>query len=466
MIYNTNYFKKELRQSYTEYRISITSLFSFGVFLGLISFAFHFLLQTVYESVLTEKLPELMIPGYFSVTFAYTNISYIFFLLYFLYFYEYLTFSEIRDNSWYLLIKMQFSTRKMILTKLAVRLISVVITYSLGFALTILLTAILKYPFIPDYFLPVYFSGLFDIMIIVFISMTISLYFRVFDNARLVILFSALAIFLLKIVTGYYRIISNRDSMKNIGNLFNLRESIYILIFGVLIVTCVIVCIYRAHSISKFYCVKEDNNEKYAVQNYRTHEIVMAKHVEERGINRITAVFFKTILLCIIGAGILFNVAVLIVSAMSPEKDVDFSGYIPYVFQSDTMQPAIMKNDLIFIRRIDTEQPLAVQDIVLFKVNQDVFIERIVAVNEEVLTVDVDYYPPMSQSEALKKEIDRKDIYGIYENRSRWLGALILFNNTIFGRLLSLLIPSFLIFFYKPIYNFLMKSSKSLKSRQ
>jgi len=75
MIYKTSYFRKEFRQAYSEYRISINRLFAYGVFLGLLTFSVHFLLQTLYESVLTQSIPEIMLPSYFSVAFTYNILS-------------------------------------------------------------------------------------------------------------------------------------------------------------------------------------------------------------------------------------------------------------------------------------------------------------------------------------------------------------------------------------------------------
>ena len=75
--------------------------------------------------------------------------------------------------------------------------------------------------------------------------------------------------------------------------------------------------------------------------------------------------------------------------------------------------------------------------------------------------VDVENYTDVRQVGTFREIIKREDIYGIYAGRSRWLGAIILFANTVFGRLLLLLIPSFLIFFYKPINKFFREINSS-----
>jgi len=466
MIYKSSFFRKEFKQAYSEYRVSINWMFSFGVFLGLFSFSVHFLLQTLYESVLTDAIPEFMMPSYFSVTFAYTIISYVFFLIYFLYFYDYLTFSEIRDNSWYLLVKLGYNPMKMIFTKLAARLISVVITYSVGFLISILLTSFLKYPFVPDYFLPVYVSGLLDIIMNVLIAMTLSLFFRLFENARIVIIFSAVLIFALKIQTGYYKIVSNRGLMRDFQNMLDMKKSIYLILAGVLVVASVFICIFVARNIAKYYSVTEVRSDDLAVQDYRTNEFIRMKTKTDGKTSRIIVIFRNSVLLLVICTILLFNGTVLVLSAISPEKQVSFNGIIPYIFQSTTLQPEIMKNDLTFFRKIDLQQPLAVHDIIIFEENKEVFIEKIIEINSDTYTVDVTYYPPMSEVGALKKTIARENIYGLYSGGNRWLGALILFANTIFGRLIFLLLPAVLIFFYKPIVDFFRKLSPTIKKKK
>ena len=466
MIYKNNYFRKEFRQAYTEYKISISRLFTYGMFLGIFSFAVHFLLQTVYESILTEKMPEIMLPSYFSVASAYNIISYVFFLFYFLYFYDYLTFSEIRNNSWYLLIKMKYSPVKMIFTKLSVRLLSILLTYSVGFMTAMLLTSFLKYAFVPAYFFPLYVSGLFDIVIIALIAMAMSLYIKVFANARIVILCSALAIYFLKIATGYYAVVSDRALMRDIGSLFDVRRSVYQIIFGLFCVASILICNFKAQKIARYYSVTEDQREDIAVQDYRTHKILVSQQKKDTKLYHVINNTANVLLMIIISVFILINAAVLMVSAFLPDKNADFLGYVPYVFQSGTMSPEIQKNDLILVRKIDAIAPLKVGDIVICTLDKQVRIEKIVSVKGDAYTLDITAYPPASEKDVLKITVQRNDIYGIYAERFRWVGAAILFANTIFGRLIFLLIPVILLFFFKPIVHFLVRSTKIVKIKK
>lgn len=461
MAYKTGFFLKEFRQAYTEHRVSLRRMLLFGAFLGLMSFASHFLLQTVYKSVLTESLPELMLPSYFSVLFVYTIIAYVFFIVYFLTFYKYLTFSEIRDNSWYLLVKMGYKPITMILTKFAVRILSVLITYSVGYIFAILLTVILKYPFVPEYFLPVYISGLYDILIIVVITMTSSLFIKLYDSARIVILSSVIVLFLLKIITGYYSVVSDRALMRSVGNLVSVKHSIYFLFFALFIVACTAVCIIRAKNISRYYYVPSDRYPQFAVQDYKTHAMKIPARKEQSATSKRINIIVISVLIVVISVSVLINLLVLVVSAMSPEKEVNFLGYMPYVFQSDSMEPAIAVNDLVFFKQVDSTYLPKPGEVVIFRDATEVYIERVTSVSGSDVVVNIDNYPELMQDDAMKRDVIKDNIYGVYAGRNRWLGALILFANSFFGRLLLLLIPAILIFFYKPIVSFFRTFSKT-----
>ena len=59
-----------------------------------------------------------------------------------------------------------------------------------------------------------------------------------------------------------------------------------------------------------------------------------------------------------------------------------------------------------------------------------------------------------------EQTVAREQVYGVHTSNNRWLGAIILFANTIIGRLIFLLIPTFLIFFYEPIVDFFRNVTK------
>ena len=77
--------------AYTEQGITAKKILQFSVFLALLTFAIHFMLQTVTRSVLSDALPEYMMQSYFSVLLLYLVLSFAFFVIYFVVYYDYLT---------------------------------------------------------------------------------------------------------------------------------------------------------------------------------------------------------------------------------------------------------------------------------------------------------------------------------------------------------------------------------------
>ena len=159
----------------------------------------------------------------------------------------------------------------------------------------------------------------------------------------------------------------------------------------------------------------------------------------------------------LITAGVLINVFVLFVSLSSPERETNFFGVIPFVFHTESMEPQIMYNDLAFFDAIDKQEPLHAGHSVLYHEDDGPQVASIKAVKGEKLSVDILKYTDDVKIGAYEKVIARDAVYGRYSGRSRWLGAIILFANTVLGRLILLLIPAFMLYYYKPILAYLKK---------
>lgn len=462
MIYKLSYFRKELRQAYTEDRVGAKKKLAFAVFLGLVSFAVFFILQTLKKSVLSESVPEIMQTSYFSTVYIYIHLAFIINTIYFIVYYDYLFFSEIRKNSWYMLIKMGYQPAAMIFMKFVALLSSVVLIYSVGFCAIVLLTVFLKYSFIYAYLPSLYFSGLVDLLLITAFALTLSLFARTVVSARYLIAFSALTILLLKVVTGFYGILSNRVTMQVFGNLFDLNKSLFMAISGVLLILCVAFSAFRAGSLAKYYVVNDAELARLA-EGLTIGRLdagaglpSVAKQRRARRLKLYNTIFtaVAVLFICLV---LLLNVLIILLNTATPGNEITIRGIIPYVFQSDTMQPDIMYNDLAYFKRVDSQYPVTLGQIVLFQQDNLVYVERIIEINGQEIKVDIDNYPPLSETGIMIKTVDRSAIYGIFDGRNRWLGALILFSNTIVGRLLFLLVPIILLFFKPQVLKLIQK---------
>ncbi len=457
MIYKTSYFKKELRQIYTENRTSTNRKSAFAVFLGLFSFALYFVFQTLQKSVLSEAAPQIMQPSFFSTVYIYIHVAYVLNTAYFIYYYDYLFFSEIRKNSWYLLVQMGYRPVKMIFSKLVALLYSLFIIYTIGFVCTVFLTVFLKYPFIYAYMPALYFAGFIDLVLISILCLTMSLYVKTIINARYLAFLSAVLIIVLKAVLGYYALLSNRVAMQNFYNLFDFSRSLFLPAAMAMIAICGLICIYGARNVARYYTLPINDyplpsNTEVVYMDSRTGKRKAAVNSEKKArYGKIIDLSLTVFLVIFICATLAFNIMVILINASRPGSEVTIRGVIPYVFKSDTMEPAIMLNDLAYFKKVDSQFPIETGQIILFKSDNVIYVERVIEKKGNEIIADIDNYPPLSRPGAMLKTAAREDILGVYTGRSRWLGALILFANTIVGRLLFLLAPAVLLFYHRQI---------------
>jgi putative transposon-encoded protein len=463
MIYRNSYFKKELRQAYSENKVGTSSKMAFALFGGLVSFAVYFVFQTLKESVLSDWAPQIMQSSFFSTVYIYIHMAFIFNTVYFIVYYDYLFFSEIRKNSWYLLVQMRYNPVMMILSKFSALLYSVFLIYTVGFAFTVFLTIFLKYTFILAYIPVLYLAGFIDLTLISIISLTFSLYVTAISNARSLLAFSTGLIFLLKVVLGQYTILSNRVSMQNISNLFNISRSLYLSAAALIMIICCIICAVRCRNVAKYYSLPTND--------YGGLSDVLAIHVDSRTgkrtfpdnganaakRNRIFNDVTTVGLIVFICTALVFNVFIILINTSTPGNEVAIRGVIPFVFKSDTMAPAIMLNDLAYFQKIDAGYEIKEGQIILFEENNVIYVERVIEKIGNEFKVDIDNYPPLSQTGAMLRTVPRQAVHGLYNGRNRWLGALILFANTIIGRLLFLLLPAILLFYNKQIVSYSRK---------
>ncbi|RNC63183.1 MAG: hypothetical protein AWM53_01569 [Candidatus Dichloromethanomonas elyunquensis] len=467
MIYRNSYFKKELRQAYSENRASTNRKLASALFLGLISFALFFVFQTLQESVLSEAVPEIMQPSFYSTVYLYIHLAFFFYTVYFILYYDYLFFSEIRRNSWYLLIQMGYHSVVMFFSKFAALLYTVFLIYTIGFIFTVILTVFLKYTFIYTYLPALYVAGLTDVFLIGMFSMTFSLFTRTIVNARYWTFFSAIVILILKLTLGEYNILSNRVSMQNFYNLLDLNHSLYMPVAAILMIILCLVCLIRSNNLAKYYNLPTDQIllpsgfDVVYIDSGTGKRKAAGKKAKKGWRSKIFDTVSTAGLIFFICAALVFNFLIIAVNTSTPGQEVSIQGVIPFVFRSETMEPAIQMNDLTYFQKIDSQYPIQEGQIILFEENQVIYVERVLGKVDDKLRVDIDHYPPMSQPGAMFKTILRQAVQGVYIGRNRWLGVLILFANTIVGRLLFLLVPAVLLFYYKQIMAFSKRINRS-----
>jgi hypothetical protein len=422
--------------------------------------------------------------SYFSTLYIYLFISLIFNVVFFITNYEYMTFIEVIKNRWYALVQLGYSPTRLIAQKIVARFVSQAAIFTVGYIATIFLSSFLKFPIVLNYLVSLYVMGLVDIEILAAISLTTSLFLRDTTNARYVVGFMAVGLLVFKAASGYYSILANRTLMTDLSNMFDITQTIFMVVAAVIIIICIVICLVAGNKLARVYNPPL-LNQLPALTNKRLGTVALQsatagakkKPVVKAGTDltlgkkrmNLPSIVSGILLVTAIAGMLGINIVVLAFGYASPERETSINGMIPYVFQSSTMEPEIMFNDLAIFQKVDGLSNLNVGDVLLFKdLSGAVNVASLTAYQTDVntgkltgkLDTDVINYVDERYRGMAAQTISREQVYGVHTGNNRWLGAVILFANTILGRLILLLIPTFLIFFYEPIMRFFRSLSK------
>ncbi|NLV57494.1 MAG: S26 family signal peptidase [Clostridiales bacterium] len=479
MLYKAGLFRKEWSYAYYENPNGMRTLVALGVFQGMMAFALFFVLQTLRESVLSEKVPYIIETSNFSTIFIYLGLSYLSMTAYFIVRYQNVSYAEVYDNSWYALVHMKYPVGIMVIAKLLAQLAYVLLVYAIGFVVTIGLTSFLKAPFVLPYLISQFLQGAMNLAMLLSITLTVSLSIRDVTNAKYAIGAFSLAAGLLQLPTGYFQIISDRSKMQSLSNLLlPSGGSLYAIGLLVFCAVSLIYCIVRAMDIAKRFNPPYDSGipvpeakwgegVRLTLHTARKDRKILAavRRMEKAALpkQRSTALSFIAtgLLVAVVTGMLLINVLLLAFNYASPTKETAIMGYFPYIFQSSTMEPTIHFNDIAFFEKIDEHVALSQGDIVLFKDKVGaVQVRRAMSLytDEEfgyqMIDGDIDYYPPDAIPDVMKITFQASSVYGRLVGVNRYLGVIILFANTVLGRMLFLIVPTILIFYSGQIRKF------------
>ena len=483
MIYKMNLLKKELSYGYYQKRDGIKQLVGLGTFFGMLAFSIYFVMQTLAQSVLTDDASYFMRPSYFSTTFLYLVVSGIGFLIYCEGKFSQVSFAEVYDNSWYCMAHLKYPVWAMVLSKLFAQFVSAILVYTTGFVVTLLLSSVLKFPLVIEYLISQYYLGLVNVADILVLVMLLSMLGRDRTNAKSWVSFLAMGIFLMQFPSGFYAIATDLIKMKNFLSMWT--ESWYLWMVVGCTVVAMMICIRRGVRLANMFNPPAETGAPCLTGRLGTDVRVvlstesgnafirkLSKKLEAayqpvRRFNLLS--FLSTFAMIVVIVFMLsINLVLLAFNYASPEKETSVIGFIPYIFQSTTMEPTVYYNDIAFFEKIDDYVKVNPGDIVLYK--DDVGVVQVRKIldfyvdektGEERANADITNYVEGAAKDALKTTLATDQVYGRLVGTNRYLGVVVLFANTMIGRLLFLLIPTILIFFSGPILGLVRQFGKN-----
>lgn len=479
MLYNTGLLKKEWSYAYYENPSSLKTSLALGVFQGMLAFAVFFVLQTLKQSVLSDSTPYFMQTSYFSTTFLYLCVSYVAMSAYFIAKLHDISYAEVYDNRWYTMVHLGFPVFSMVLAKFVAQLLYALFVFAVGFAVTIALTSFLKAPFVPSYLISQFIVGVINITALLALVMTVSLAARDPYNARYILGLAFLAMAFLQWPTGYFGVISDREAMRTTSNLFlSSGGSVYLIALAVALAACVAFSLWRATRVARLFNApvartapkidaKWGENARIVVMtDSKSRQVLNAAKLLEKAYtpskrSSALSVIVTAALMALVLFMLVINGMILAFNYASPVRETSVMGFIPYIFQSSTMEPTIKYNDIAFFEKIDQYVQVNADDVILYKDTVgEVQVRRVNAITldeetgDTVYDLDIDNYPTDAIPDVMKTTTTKDTVYGRLVGVNRNLGAVVLFANTVIGRMLFLIVPTILIFYSGQIRKF------------
>lgn len=448
-----------------------------GVFLGMLAFAMYFVMKSLENSVLSDDAPFFLMNSYFSPLIIYELVFSLFTPLYISSRFRAATFAELYENAWSSLVHLGYRVTSMVFAKLLIQVYLLLGVYTVGFVVTFFLSSFLKFPIITSYLPSLYLLGVGEALGLLLVACALSVCMRDRKNARHMTIATYICLLVLKGATGFYGVMTSFVAMSSLDALWGFDKSPYGIILAFIAVCALSLTLARAYLLAARYHTPfnapppvfsralpkgtiirmETKSRLRSVREARALLRDMYRPPAKFNVlNALSAILLPMLVLVML----LVNLAVLGFTYASPEKETSVMGYIPYIFQSSTMEPEVHFNDIAFFEKIDWHTSIKEGDVILYKDDVGtVQVRRAVAFTynedgEELIEADIDNYPDGTVRDYMKDTAKRGNVYGRLVGVNRQLGAVILFANGILGRLLFLLVPTILIFYSRQINAF------------
>lgn len=436
MIYERSYWKNELKLSYVEQTKSNRYLLTLPLLLAIATVSLHRLVMLLNGSTLALKLDFLLRASTYSVFALYRILACVFFAVWFVVNYGTVTFSEVSTNRWYLLRKMHKSAGVIVAVNVVGTIGIILFEYTLGFFASWLFSGVLGYSTHLASILPMYISGVWQLLIITTFMMFISLIFPRKKDAATLTAIGAFLVVLIGYNGKYYRLIHSVPTMSDVR--YILQSPVFILgivaFVGFLLASIVI-----AYVRSGIYTPCGVKNVDM-LMNYKTRSLRKMPTVAT-----IPDIVYKVLrIVLIVCLFAMFSVSILLLTFSSQTSNHEFSvfGYIPYTVETDLLKGYVEPYDFTLFKQYKSDK-LKEGDIVLYSDKGASDIAIVKAVDSETVTVG-------TANPALDPDhtISRFDISGLMVIQSGFIGGLIILVRSNIGTVLFIGVPLLLICFY------------------
>lgn len=452
MIYTNSVLTDEMEKPFIGNHSNKWRIFLVSILLVIIVFTISSAFSTLLDTVVGEQFSLFSHQTAFSIL-SILNIVDAVYLAGFLYKnYQRVTFNEVYKNKMYMLLKLGQKTNKIVYYRIVGVVIYSLALYLLTSIACLLVCLILGF----ELSLGVQFSLLIEGIIFCLASSLSVLSVSTFIKQRkygVLITAVGIAVFILYAVYGgFYQVITSETKMMYLVNMFSVEQTgFFIYALLIFMVLCVIECLVSCKIKSMNYYIAKTKLDDVVVIDYASNKIITPKKDYSKLIRKVSKYFNVSILSLIFLGALVTNFFIIGMGAKSLDEEYLPDTSISLIIKTSSLEPYLYANDFATFKTSSDSSTYAAGDIIYYQKenssgSSSALIVYLTSIQNDgtckvsTYTSDgfIDYTDTIS-----KDQIEGKMVYS-----SRGLGAWIVFNQSVVGKIVLIGVPLVCVLFY------------------
>jgi hypothetical protein len=435
-----------------------------------LSFVISTVFSTLSDTVIGEKFALFSDKSAFSIISLVNIITAIFVSCYLYVHYQRMTFNDLYNNKMYMLLKLGQKARTIVYFRIISILVYTLTLYLISFILSLVMCLIFSYELSLGNQFNLIILGLIFSMSSSISALAISTFIkeRKYGIGLFVVIMICFVIF--AFYSGFYDVISSSSKMMYLNNVFvpgATHGFIYVLLgfslfnLGEILFSCKMKAMYYHTSLAKL------NN--MVVIDYSSNKVIEPKKDYSLLFRKITRIFNIALFSLICLSALVTNFYLISIGSKNISNEYSAGTEISMIFGSGNMSPDIYENDFVTFRVLSNKEEVKEGDIVYYQKSETSSSGSVTTYTAVVKVINInnstDYNVNVSNPTSgvdMADTLTRSQIEGKMIYSSRALGAWIVFNQSVIGKIIMIGVPTFVILFYDNL-NKLTKAYKKVE---
>lgn len=433
-------------------------IFVVSLVLSLVALGICYIFGSLKYTVLGDVLPSLTNTTFFSIMSILAIVILIFSIDYFYRHYYSFTFAEMNTNRMYTLIKMGTNIHHLITLRIISAIIMPLTLYLASFIWCFLLSILLGFRLEFNAFLGLFLVATILLVGIVVLILTISLFVKQKKYALPLFVIVLLAMAAYSIFGGFLTVSTYSPNIAQLSILFGSKTSYFLPVVLSLIVVLLAICALKAEKDICYYKINHAVADGMVVIDFEKN-VPIKPFISEKTKTKVYNISLLSFFGLMALSALVSNIYLMIMSTKSLSNVSGNNQEVALLFDSVTMEEDIHKNDFVVFNTLTPESEIKTGDIVyyindLYKpIVAKVQYITINAEGDAYYMTDINTYPSGTAVGSLRVELPRERIKGVVTYNSRGLGVWFVFNQSLGGKIVMIVLPLFVIvFFDKLVY--------------